>query len=201
MAHINANASAIKLAIQHQVTEDLPDGQPWPPDGADLWCIVKRSHGFTQWRRVFLETTTTQRSGVVTLDGGLHAISVVESEMANARKYAGSSYLKLGDLHGNPPLRETISYVAEETGKYGEKLVLFFESGNKLSLNRTSVGNLVRDIGPDSDDWAGHEVEVFAGEVDFQHGKADAVLVRLIATDTPPGAKKARGDMDDEIPW
>ena len=55
VAHIKANASAIKLAIQHQVTEDLPDGQPWPPDGADLWCIVKRSHGFTQWRRVALE--------------------------------------------------------------------------------------------------------------------------------------------------
>jgi hypothetical protein len=137
--------------------------------------------------------------------------------MGNARKYAGSSYIKLSDLHDKPSLRERISFAKEEDGKYGEKLVLFFESGKKLSLNATSVGNLIRDIGQDYDNWGGHDVRVFAGEVDFQHGKADAVLVELIGADTPPStpppsaaspaAKKAAarkaagGDMDDEIPW
>lgn len=44
------------LAIIHTETEDNFSGEPWPPDGADYWAIVKRSHGgFTLWRRVALE--------------------------------------------------------------------------------------------------------------------------------------------------
>jgi hypothetical protein len=84
--------------------------------------------------------------------------------------------------------------------------VLFFESGAKLSLNATSVGALIRSVGDDFDTWTGHEVEVYAGEVDTKSGKADAVLVRLLDVETPtpppkPTAKAtARADMDDEIP-
>jgi hypothetical protein len=133
--------------------------------------------------------------------------------MGNARQYAGSSYIKLADLHGKPPLRARIAYAKEEEGKFGKKLVLFFESGAKLSLNATSVGVLIRDVGDDFDTWNGHDVEVYAGEVHTKSGRADAVLVRLIDADTPtpttpekalekPAAKAAaRADMDDEIPF
>lgn len=58
------------LQIAYAITDDLPDGQPWPPDGADYWAVVTRAHGYTCWRRIFLETTHRQ-SGAVTLDGGL----------------------------------------------------------------------------------------------------------------------------------
>lgn len=141
--------------------------------------------------------------------------------MTNARKYAGGSrYIKLDDLHESGPLREQIAVVKEEAGKYGDKLVLVFESGKQLSLNTTSVGNLIRDIDQDTDNWIGHFVEVYAGEVEFQNGMAGAVLVRLVDGDTslkppiktsaaptsptPPRKKTAnsrRGDMDDEIPF
>jgi hypothetical protein len=118
--------------------------------------------------------------------------------MANARKYAGSSYIRLDDVYDKPPLHEQIAVVKEEDGKFGQRLVLVFESGRQLSLNKTSVGVLINEISPDFDTWTGHRVEVYAGEVDFQHGKADAVLVR-----TPSTAKRAAapGDMDDEIPF
>ena len=73
--------------------------------------------------------------------------------MANARKYAGSPYVKLDHLRGKPPLRERIAFVAEETGNFGERLVVTFESGKRLSLNATSVGNLMSDIDADYDNW------------------------------------------------
>jgi hypothetical protein len=127
--------------------------------------------------------------------------------MANARKYAGSPYIKLDHLRGKPPLRERIAFVAEETGNFGERLVVTFESGKRLSLNATSVGNLMSDINADYDNWSGHDVEIYAGEVGFQGTKKDAVLVRVVDLDTPPPppekpAKKAaaRADFDDEIP-
>jgi hypothetical protein len=139
--------------------------------------------------------------------------------MGNARRFAGSQFITLQSLKGRPSLHERIEFVTEEDGKYGQKLVVTCESGMRLSLNATSVGNLIRDIDTDFDNWVGHEVTVRAGEVDFQNGKADAILVEPIGetpipapTKTParppakprtrteaplPAAKKH--DMDDEI--
>jgi hypothetical protein len=79
------------------------------------------------------------------------------------------------------------------------------QSGAKLSLNATSVGVLIRDIGDDFDAWVGFDVQVYAGEVDTKSGRADAVLVRLIDGNTPtpaaPQKATAKADMDDEIPF
>ena len=98
-----------------------------------------------------------------------------------------------------------------------------FESGKKLSLNKTSVGNLRRDIDDDYDHWAGHEVKVFAGQVEFQNRQTDCVIVEAVDVDRPipesrkavverspakpvdlksgGGVRKASADMDDEIPF
>jgi hypothetical protein len=43
------------FTITHVVTEDSRDGQPWPPEGEALWCVVARSHG-TRWRHIALQT-------------------------------------------------------------------------------------------------------------------------------------------------
>jgi hypothetical protein len=133
--------------------------------------------------------------------------------MTNLRKYAGSRYLKLEDLLDKPPLRERIGLVKIEDGKYGERVVLIFEpSGHMLSLNKTSVGNLLRDFGEDDADWLGKLVEVYAGEVTTKDGTTDTILVCGV-TDVPAdtaittkakatktkAAKSA--DMDDEIPF
>jgi hypothetical protein len=129
--------------------------------------------------------------------------------MANLRKYAsGGKYIKLEELLDQPPLREQIAVVKIEDGKFGERVVLVFDqSGRMLSLNKTSVGNLMRDFGEESDNWQGQFVEIYAGEVDTPSGKADAVLVRA-AEASPPAAKpvpppKASGGApyDDEIPF
>jgi hypothetical protein len=51
-------------------------------------------------------------------------------------------------------MQERIGAVKPETGKFGERLVLTFDpSGKMLSLNKTSVGNLLRDFGEDDSGW------------------------------------------------
>ena len=125
-----------------------------------------------------------------------------------------NKWLKLEDLHGKPPRQERIGHVKEDTaGKFGARLVVTFEpSGQMLWLNKTSVGNLLRDFGEKDDDWLGKLVEIYAGEVDGPQGKTDAILVCGV-TDVPADAaiaaraakttKKASkpSAMDDEIPF
>jgi hypothetical protein len=123
-----------------------------------------------------------------------------------------NKWLKLEDLHGKPPMRQRIGLVKVEDGKFGERVVLVFEpSGQMLSLNKTSVGNLLRDFGDNDDDWLGKLVEIYAGEVDGPQGKTDAILAcgvtdvpadAAIATKAAVKAAKAKAkssDMNDEI--
>jgi hypothetical protein len=47
------------LVIIYEVTDDTPDGLPWPPVGEDhFWCAIKRDRGRTTWRRVTLQAVT-----------------------------------------------------------------------------------------------------------------------------------------------
>ena len=134
--------------------------------------------------------------------------------MTNLRKYGPTNkYLKLEDIADRPPRREQIGLVKIENGKFGERIVLVLEpSGQMLSLDKTSVGNLLRDFGEDDGDWLGKTVEVYVGEVATNSGTMDAVLVRGV-TDAPVDAAvaakamkaakaaKKSSDMDDQIPF
>lgn len=45
------------IFITHAVTDDLPNGTPWLPDGdANIfWSMVTRASGRTVWRRIALK--------------------------------------------------------------------------------------------------------------------------------------------------
>ena len=123
----------------------------------------------------------------------------------NLRKYGpANKWIKLEDLLDKPPLRERIGLVKIEDGKFGERVVLVLEpSGKMVSLNKTSVGNLLKDFGEEDDDWLGRLVDVGAGTIPTQNGIADAVVVTAVV-DMPADAvkvKKASDDMDDAIPF
>jgi hypothetical protein len=78
--HLSNRPGLFKIAIDHVVTADMDDGQPLPPfieDGV-VWCVVRRQHGRTLWRRITLQATN--QSVAVTLDGGLHSPSVKREE-------------------------------------------------------------------------------------------------------------------------
>jgi hypothetical protein len=82
----------------------------------------------------------------------------------DTRKYAGPTFIGVGDVNG-VALREQIAVV--NTGKY-DKLNVVFESGDILSLNATNVKILQKAYGFDSDLWIGKEIELYAGEVEYQ---------------------------------
>jgi len=47
------------IAIEHQITADMPDHQPLPPflDDNAIWCVVRRlPNQQTLWRRISLQT-------------------------------------------------------------------------------------------------------------------------------------------------
>jgi hypothetical protein len=101
------------------------------------------------------------------------------------RKFSGESFIKLNDVRDGP-LQETISGV--KSGKF-DKPNLLFESGGSLSLNATNNAALIRAFGPNSDDWIGKEIELYAGVVEFQNRPLDAVLVRAISTPLKPSER------------
>ena len=113
--------------------------------------------------------------------------------------------VEVEDVHGKEPLRERIGVVKIENGAYGERVCVTLEpSGWQISLNKTSIGNLLADLGEEDSDWVGQTVEVYAGEVETKNGPTDALLVR--AADTKPKSAKSvskpgKSDMDDEIPF
>jgi hypothetical protein len=56
MKHTNCDAPPVAtlLLIFHEITKDLPDGQPWPPDG-DGWVLVRSRAGVSLWRRIYID--------------------------------------------------------------------------------------------------------------------------------------------------
>jgi hypothetical protein len=140
--------------------------------------------------------------------------------MMDMRKYAGETFLKLEHVRSGP-LQATIAEV--RLGKF-DKPNLILDDGQALSVNATNNSTLIRAYGPNSDDWLGKEIELYAGEVEFQGKQMEAVLVRPISpplktserTKLPPPeaafgtpkstkapAKKSGGNADfgDEIPY
>ena len=109
------------------------------------------------------------------------------------RKYSSESFIKLDDVRDGP-LQETIAAV--KAGKF-DKPNLAFESGAALSLNATNNQILIRTYGPNSDDWIGKEIELYAGEVEFQNRPLDAVLVRAIS---PPLKAAERTKLESNEP-
>jgi hypothetical protein len=121
----------------------------------------------------------------------------------DTRKFAGPTFIGLADVNGGA-LREQIAVV--NTGKY-DKLNIVFETGDILSLNATNVKILQKAYGVDSDLWIGKDVELYAGEVEYQKKMRPSVLIRPVSPSLPLEAKKAAiekfdgdKDFDDEIP-
>lgn len=123
--------------------------------------------------------------------------------MVSLRKYGpqNSKWLKLEDLHGKGAIVERIGFIKEDlTGKFGARIVITLEpSGRMLSLNKSSVGNLLRDLGDNDRDWLNKPVEVSAGEIDTANGRVDAIVVRGADKNAVVPSKSA-DVLDDEIP-
>jgi hypothetical protein len=120
-------------------------------------------------------------------------------------KYTGSAFLKVGDVK-EAPRRVIIDAI--EIGKFDKPNVIL-DDGTKLSLNATNTRALVAAYGKDSNGWINKEIELFAGEIEYQGAPKAVILVRPISPPTKtngaaapkdPGPDKS-SDMDDEIPF
>jgi hypothetical protein len=93
------------------------------------------------------------------------------------RKHVGGMFIKVADVR-NGALRMQIAAINE--GKY-EKPDVVFETGETLTLNATNARILMRAYGPDSEDWIGKEIELYAGEVEFEKKMQPSVIVRPLS--------------------
>ncbi len=98
-----------------------------------------------------------------------------------------SKYLKADtDIPESGDLIVTIDSVASETMGQGEKastkpIVYFREVDKGLVLNKTNATTIAKLHGPETDNWPGKMVALFATEVDFQGKQTLAIRVRLKA--------------------
>ena len=106
-------------------------------------------------------------------------------------KFSGAHFIKLNDVR-DAPIRGIIAGI-EEDERFG-KPVLTFESGEKFSVNATNNRILLRAYGKHDTDWIGKEIELYAGEVEFQKKMQPAVIVRPVSPPDP-------AEMNDPIPF
>jgi hypothetical protein len=105
-----------------------------------------------------------------------------------------SKWLKASDLGENAPV-VTISHVAmEQVGREQDAHpVVYFVGKNKgVVLNKTNAKAIAAIVGSaETDDWAGHKVQLFSMLVEFQGEQMQAIRVKTPRTAAPRVAKPA----------
>lgn len=130
-----------------------------------------------------------------------------------------SKYISAADLQGRS-VRVFIARV--EMGQFNDgksKPIVFFQNKQKgMALNKTNANTIMNSYGPDTNNWAGAEIELFPAEVDFQGKMVQAVRVRVpprqpaqatAARPTQPAqqrqavqtAPQSEPPFDDDIPF
>jgi hypothetical protein len=120
------------------------------------------------------------------------------------RQFAGSSFITVESLRDGPREEKIVSV---EPGKY-DKPVVTFESGDKLSLNKTNVNALLKAYGPNDQDWIDCTVELYVGDLKYNGGILEGVMVRPVSPPKPveartpvPKTPPPANDMNDDIPF
>src|SRR5262245_16942516 len=111
-------------------------------------------------------------------------------------KYMGSPFLKVEDVEERP---RRVRIVKIETGQY-DKPVATFDDNSRLSLNVTNSRALGRAYGTDSRDWIDKDVELYLGEIEYNHEPKPSVLVRPL-TRRAEGQTKPQLPSDDTVPF
>ena len=137
--------------------------------------------------------------------------------MARRNDVFPSKFLVAGDLNGKSIalkiLRAPIETLKNKNGE-DTKTVLYFKGAKKsLPLNRTNWDSVADITGEDdSDNWAGHQIELYPTTTQFGSDVVDCIRIRAPAQ---AELKPARGkptkaakpaaadetDFDDEIPF
>ena len=124
--------------------------------------------------------------------------------MLDMRKYAGSTFIGVDNLRDGPR-EETVVSVA--LGKY-DKPVALFESGDQLTLNKTNTGTLIKNYGPNAEDWVGCNIELSIGSAIYNGNNIESVVVKPVTPPKPiealtpvPKPPAPKNEMNDDIPF
>jgi hypothetical protein len=110
--------------------------------------------------------------------------------MATREEMFPSKHLKCADLEGKSVVVE-IEKARTETlkalnGTADIKTVLYFKGGSKdLPLNRTNWDSCAAICGPDSDDWAGHKIELYPDKTTMGNKIVDCIRIRSPSKKSP----------------
>ncbi len=115
-----------------------------------------------------------------------------------------SNYLKASDLGEAQPVVTIDRVEVEPVGRGKEmKPVLYFTGKQKgMVLNKTNSKKIAEIASsPDTDDWHGVAVKLFATEVDFQGETVEAIRIKAAAAGARQPVKAVVTITDDEIPF
>lgn len=132
--------------------------------------------------------------------------------MANINDAFPSNYLKASDLAGQQPIVTIDRVEFEPVGREKEmKPIVYFAGKDKgIVLNKTNAKNITNLVGsPDTDDWAGFRIKLYATNVEFNGETVEAIRVKAAppangngAARPMPVAPPPAADMDDsDIPF
>jgi hypothetical protein len=110
-----------------------------------------------------------------------------------------SQYLKASDLGEAQPIVAIDRVEVEPVGRGKEmKPIVYFAGKQKgMVLNKTNSKKIAEIAGsPDTDDWSGVNIKLFATEVDFQGETVEAIRVKAPAKGATRAAKVL--DVDTE---
>lgn len=129
-----------------------------------------------------------------------------------------SKYLKASDLGGAVAKVKIASVVYEQLGT-DRKIAMYFVGKEKgMILNKTNAQAIDAVYGPDTENWVGADIEVFAMPVSFEGRMVDGLRIRVPRPtvpkqaprqsygeqrgDIPPAhASAVAADLDDDIPF
>ena len=141
--------------------------------------------------------------------------------MANINNIFPSKYLKAADFTSGPQ-NAVIGSLAMEviTEGHDAQPVLYFHGQTKgLVLNKTNANMIAHTLGPETDAWMGHTIQLFVEPVSFQGRIVDAIRVRTAPPaaaapvtappvaeppapkQAPPAPQSSAEPFDDTIPW
>lgn len=123
-----------------------------------------------------------------------------------------SKYLKCSDLQGRPTTvtieRAPLETLKTPDGKEQNKVVLYFRGAKKaLPLNVTNWDACAEICGEDTEDWPGHQIELYPDKAQMAGKTFDCIRVRPPAQRELPKRKPPAteqppvNDMNDVIPW
>lgn len=130
--------------------------------------------------------------------------------MPNINDLYPSNYLKASDLGEAQPVVTIDRVEVEPVGRGKEmKPVIYFTNKQKgMVLNKTNSKKIADIAGsPDTDDWHGVQVKLFATEVDFQGETVEAIRIkaptatRTKAAPPPPPEPEYKPLDDSDIPF